>query len=344
MSQDQLAQVEQFPNAHLAERPEQTLARIREGRELVVKIQKELMKAGVHFGVLPGSDKPMLLKDGADLLNQAFQLEAREEGVLDLGGADERKYQVTVGIYNGMGRRLGFGVGVCSTSEDKYKWRKAFKNEYDAVAADRRRTKVYRNPDGENTVYQIRTEPADLENTVLQMATKRAHVQATRQVHAVSDVFADIGMEDLPEEQRDQLLLGGRKVKKPQPKKAAPPTAVKTPPSNGAGKEAPAAAATTTPAAAAPEREPGGDDGDGEGLIPAEAWAPIKEVLHGGSTISLAQSKRLFAIARGAGWGGEDLDREIRAGLGVSRDDEGKYLIPNGRPYELTCELFSKAP
>lgn len=331
MAENALATAGGLP-AQLAERPQDVIARIRESRDLVVTIQRELMKAGVHFGVLPGTDKPMLLKDGADLLNQAFHLEAREEGVLDLGSPDERKFQVSVAIYNAAGRRLGFGVGVCSTSEDKYKWRKAYKNEYDAAPVDRRRTKEYRNPEGTNTVYQVRTEPADLENTVLQMATKRAYVQATRQVHAVSDVFADIGLEDLPEEQRDQLLLGGRRVRRPERKQQQ----------GGSSAGAAASGAKAPPPAA---RQPGGDDeGSAVCMVPASSWAAVTEAWHNRNTISLAQSKRLFAIASGAGWQGSDLDREIEAGLHIRQDAEGKYPIPAGRPYELVVEIFSHAP
>jgi hypothetical protein len=324
----------------LSERPEQVIARIKEARELVVQIQSQLMKAGVHFGILPGTDKPMLLKDGAEILNQCFRLTAREEEVSDLSSHDERKYKVTLGIYDLAGRRLGFGVGVCSTSEEKYRWKKAYRNEYDATAVDRRRTKEYPKRDGSGGVdvtYQVRTEPADMENTVLQMATKRAYVQATRQVHAISDVFADIGLEDLPEDQRDQLTIGGRKVKRPQQqaKKATPP-----PSASGASKP-PAAPA---PAAAAPrDREPGSDDGDLFG-IPAEEWDSVREVWHDRNTISLAQSKRIFGVASGAGWRSGQVVEEINRGLGIEQDDEGKFPVPAGAPYERLVAIFSKAP
>lgn len=325
----ELARIEQFPAAAIAERPDEVVARIRQARELVVKVQSELMKPGVHYGIIPGTDKPTLLKDGAELLNQAFRLSAREEEVADLSTEDERKYKVTLGLYDAAGRRLGFGVGVCSTSEEKYRWRKAYKNEFDASPVERRRSKEYPRRDGSagmDVTYQIRTEPADLENTVLQMATKRALVQATRQVHAISDVFADITLEDLPEELRDQLLLGGRnRVKKPQPKKAASPPPQQQP------------AETTTRV----EREPGSDDGR---LISKEQWAPVLEAWHTRGTISLAQSKRLFAIAKGAGWDGRQLDAEIEAGTGAVRDSDGAWNLPSGQPYELTVAIFSHGP
>ncbi len=342
MSSDQLAKVDPFSGA-LVERPEQVIERIGSARDLVVQIQQKLMKPGVHYGILPGTQKPMLLKDGADLLNQAFRLEAREENVQDLSTHDERRYQVTVGIYDVTGRRLGFGIGVCSTSEDKYKWKKAYRNEYDAAAVDRRRTKEYPKDDGgKNVVFQIRTEPADLDNTVLQMATKRAHVQATRQVHAVSDIFADIGLDDLPADQRDQLLLGDRRVKKPQPK--AKEKAKEKPAAPAAGETGQAAATGQADAKAEGGAAVADTAEPPAAIIPKEAWDQVREALHDRGTISLPQSKRLFAIARDNGWDPEQLDIEMRAGLGVERDEEGKYPIPTGRAYDLTVGLFTKAP
>lgn len=324
----------------LAERPDQVVARISEARALVVRIQKELMKPGVHYGVIPGTAKPALLKEGAEILNQAFRLAAREDSIEDLSGTDERKYKTVLGLYDQLGRRLGFGVGVCSTSEEKYHWRKAYKNEYDAAPVDRRRTKEYKRKEGEgmDVTYQVRTEPADMENTVLQMSVKRALVQATRQVHAVSDIFADITLEDLPAEVRDSLMLGGKpKIKRPEAKSKA-----ETP------KPAPAAPpAATTPAAtaAAEEREPGGDDeSSGEGIIPAPEWEAVRAAWHDRGTISAAQSKRIFGVAFGAGWKGPQIVDEIRRGLGIDQDAEGVYAIPFGKPYDTLVALFGKGP
>lgn len=231
------------PQGGLMERPEQIIARIKQAREMVIAIQKEVMKPGVHYGIIPGTEKPVLLKEGADVLNMAFQLEPRVDEVLDLSGHDERRFQVTVGIYNADGRRLGFGVGVCSTSEEKYRWRKAYKPEWDKAPVDRRREKAGESRDGEKWVtYQVRTEPADMENTALQMAVKRANVQATRQVHAVSDIFADIGVLDLPEDQRDALTIGAKKVKTPQSKVKAASAKPQAPPPSQAPAEDPALA------------------------------------------------------------------------------------------------------
>ncbi len=340
------ALISQPPGA-LMERPEQIVARIKQAREIVVAIQREIMTPGTHYGVLPGTQKPALLKEGADVLNMAFRLAPREEEVLDLSGPDEKKFRVTVGLYNSDDRRLGFGIGVCSTSEDKYKWRKAYKAEYDATPKDRKRSKVGERDGRSWEILQVRTEPADLEHTVLQMAVKRATVQATRQAHAVSDIFADITIEDLPEELRESLNIGGKPaVRKPQAKAPQPVT----PKANGN-------AATGTPAAASPvpvattgdatkaagqqPREPGEDDEPHTPLVSPEQWARVKAKWHQKGTINDKQSKRLFAIGYQNGWGGRELAREIALGLGIEVADGGALPIPWGDPYDLTVAIFA---
>ncbi len=331
------------PPAALMERPDQIVARIKQARAIVVQIQREIMIPGTHYGTLPGTQKPVLLKEGADVLNMAFRITPREEEVLDLSGPDEKRFKVTVGLYDIEGRRLGFGVGICSTSEDKYKWRKAYKADYEAVADDRRRKKAGEKDGRSWETLQVRTEPADLENTVLQMAVKRALVQATRQVHAVSDIFADITVEDLPEELRESLNLGNKPViKKPQAKAPQQPA---TPKANGkAATGAPTPAAATgdaTKAAEHPPREPGEDDEPHAFLIPPEAWAKVKAKFHNRGMISDKQSKRLFAIAYENGWGGREVAAEIQAGLGIEVADGGLLPMPWGDPYDMTCVLFA---
>ena len=331
------ALISQPPGA-LMERPEQMIARITQAREIVIAIQRQVMKPGIHYGIIPGTVKPVLLKEGADVLNMAFRLSPKEEEVLDLSNADERRFKVTVGLYDGEGKRLGFGVGICSTSEDKYKWRKAYKQDFDMQPVERRRTKMGETGGRVWTVLQIRTDPADLENTVLQMAVKRALVQATRQVHAVSDIFADITMADLPEDIRESLNLGTKPaIKKPQPKTPAQPaapaqTAPVEPQTNG------------QPSAESPPpeaREPGDDDEPHAFLVTPEQWAKVRAKFHSKGVINEKQSKRLFAIAYQNGWGGREVAAELRAGLGIEIADGGAIPLPWGDPYDMTVAIFA---
>lgn len=163
---------------------------------LIQQVMGAVMKPDVHYGIVPGTDKPTLLKAGSEKLLMTFRIAPDlEGGVEDLSGPDERRYRVTskaISILSG--KFLGSGVGECSTEEEKYKWKKAIcEAEYDATPEDRRRLKWYR--DG-NSVKQIRTNPADLANTVLKMAKKRSLSDLTLTVTAASDVF-DQDLDDL---------------------------------------------------------------------------------------------------------------------------------------------------
>lgn len=173
------------------------------GAELVARVQRvrevmrDLMKEGVHYGRVPGTQKPSLYKPGAELLLMTFRIGPRIE-VEDLTTADEIRYRVKVsGFSQVSGDVLAEGIGEASTNEEKYRWRAAVHpKEWDATGVDCRRLKYLR--DG-SEIPQIRTSPADLANTVLLMALKRGTINMTRVVTACSDIF-DQDVEDLPSE------------------------------------------------------------------------------------------------------------------------------------------------
>jgi len=159
------------------------------------------MKRETHYGTIPGTQKPTLYKPGAEVLCVTFRV-AQEYRIEDLSGPGVARYRVTcVGRHQMTGVALGEGVGECSSSEEKYKWRGVIcKAELDATPENLRRKKYYKNG---NTADQIRTEPADLANTILKMACKRAMIAMTLNVTAASDIFTQ-DIEDLPEELRPQ--------------------------------------------------------------------------------------------------------------------------------------------
>lgn len=175
------------------------------GAELVARVQrvrevmKDLMEDGVHYGKVPGTQKPSLWKPGAELLLLTFRVGPRLD-VEDLSNHDEIRYRVKVtGFYQPTGETLAEGIGEASTNEEKYRWRASVhEKEWAATPEDRRRVK-YTKDGGE--IFQIRTSPADLANTVLLMAVKRGTINMTRVVTACSDIF-DQDIEDLPEELR----------------------------------------------------------------------------------------------------------------------------------------------
>jgi hypothetical protein len=174
---------------------EEVVARVERVREVMA----HLMEEGVHYGRIPGTQKPSLWKPGAELLLMTFRIGPKLE-VEDLSNGDSIRYRVKViGFYQPTNESLAEGIGEASTDEEKFRWRAVVhEKEWVATPEDRRRIKYDRN--GTETK-QIRTSPADLANTVLLMAVKRGTVNLTRVVTACSDIF-DQDLEDLPEELR----------------------------------------------------------------------------------------------------------------------------------------------
>jgi hypothetical protein len=173
----------------------------------VQEVMRAVMKEGVHYGKIPGAgDKPTLLKPGAEVLCMSFRI-ADAYQVEDLSTPDMIRYRVTcTGSHQLSGTVLGSGLGEASSSEEKYKWRKAVcDEEWNETPAHLRRNKYAKAKGGGFYMQkQVRTEPADLANTVLKMANKRAKIAMVLNVTAASDMFSQ-DLEDMDEALRDHL-------------------------------------------------------------------------------------------------------------------------------------------
>lgn len=167
---------------------------IRQRVNVIQEVMQAVMKKDVHYGVIPGCKKPSLYKPGSEVLLATFQI-ATSIHVTDLSTEDCIRYQVRViGTHAPSGVVLGEGIGECSSNEEKYKWRKAYDDEWNATAENRRRIKF-----GKYKDKQVRVEPADVANTILKMAKKRAQIDMTLTTTGASDCFEQ-DVEDLPEE------------------------------------------------------------------------------------------------------------------------------------------------
>lgn len=172
----------------------------------VQQVMKAVMKPDTHYGTIPGTPKPTLYKAGSEVLLSTFRI-AVEPEVDDLSTSDEVRYRVRcVGRHQTSGITVGWGIGECSSGEEKYRWRNAVcDEEWDQTAPDRRRVKYQKGRNNEvYTRKQVRTEPADVANTVLKMAKKRAQIDLTLTATAASDIFAQ-DLEDLPEGLRESV-------------------------------------------------------------------------------------------------------------------------------------------
>ena len=271
---------------------------------LIQDVKKRVMKSGVHYGTVPGcGDKPTLLKPGAEKLLSAFNIGV-QIGVEDLSTDDSIRYRVTTrGVHQGTGNDLGHGIGEASTSEEKWKWRRAYQDEWNDTPEDRRRKKHT----SKGPLLQVRTNPADLANTVLKMAKKRSMVDLALTVTGSSDFFEQ-DIEEMDPETIDAVLneeRGRAPIQQPEPKKKATPQA--------------------KPEEPAPKAQEGREN------IPPSA-PPTVQPTAGGPTISEAQGKRFWALAKKGGKSDEQIRGALSA-LGVEHTRD----IPKDE-YEDICK------
>ena len=196
--------------------PEQVKAQV----QLIQRVMQAIMKKDEHYGSIPGTNKPVLYKAGAEKLAMTFRLAPKYEITrYDLPNG-HREYEVICHIYSIIsGKFLGSGTGNCSTLESKYRYRtgpveptgKQVPRKY----WDLRKT----NPEAAQKAiggpgYSVKKrngrweivrkgervenpDPADCWNTVKKMAKKRAFVDAILTVTAASDIFTQ-DLEDEP--------------------------------------------------------------------------------------------------------------------------------------------------
>jgi hypothetical protein len=176
---------------------------VRDHVNAIQKVMQAVMKKDVHYGIVPGAKKPSLYKPGAEVLCMTFHIDTDYE-IDDLSTADCYRYRVKcVGKHQQTGIRLGAGMGACSSSEEKYKWRKAIcDEEFELAPENRLRIKFGKGSDGPYKVKQLRAEQDDIDNTVLKMACKRAKIAMVLDVTSASDIFTQ-DIEDLPEHLRE---------------------------------------------------------------------------------------------------------------------------------------------
>lgn len=169
--------------------------------QLIHTVMEKVMIKDTHYGIVPGTSKPSLLKPGAEVLATTFQLAPTVTTEIERG-TDAIRVTAHVSLHSVQsGLFLGEGVGECSTDEEKFKWRGAVsEDEFTSFPEDKKRIAYKKKKDGTSyTIKQVRQVPADMANTVLKMAKKRAFVDAILTVTGASDIFTqDVEDMDIP--------------------------------------------------------------------------------------------------------------------------------------------------
>ncbi|EGO2729429.1 hypothetical protein CYR81_11230 [Enterococcus faecalis] len=134
-------------------------------------VVQENLKSGQDFGLIPGTNKPTLLKPGAEKIQMLFGVTSEYEEIERIQDYDNGFFAYTIKCtLSKNGQKITEGMGHCNTKEKKY----------------------------------IKQDPFTLANTCLKMAKKRAQIDATLTIASLSEVFTQ-DMEDLQEfVQREQ--------------------------------------------------------------------------------------------------------------------------------------------
>lgn len=185
--------------------PEEQIQRMMAESQLIDMAMKKLMKKDQHFGVIPGTRSPTLLKAGGEVLCRTFGFSPEtevERHVLQNGHVE---YVAYVKLMRGESF-VGSGVGSASTLESKYRYRSEFvSNDLPKEYWETRDPEIIGGPnhhvkkkDGKWCIYKRieHDNPADYYNTVLKMAKKRAFIDAVLTRTAASNVFTQ-DLEDL---------------------------------------------------------------------------------------------------------------------------------------------------
>jgi len=98
---------------------------VRSQVNLIQHVLREVMQEGQHFGKIPGTDKPTLLKAGAEKLCLTFRLDPQYEITERQDGPHLSITSKCTLWHIPSGQRFGSGMGSCSTREAKYAFRQA---------------------------------------------------------------------------------------------------------------------------------------------------------------------------------------------------------------------------
>jgi hypothetical protein len=95
-----------------------------ERMEKIEEAMDRAMKPDVDYGVIPGTNKPTLLKPGAEKLAVMFKLDVQTTHDERWGPGDHLTVPAYTMVYDApTGIRLGRGEGLCTTRERKYAYR-----------------------------------------------------------------------------------------------------------------------------------------------------------------------------------------------------------------------------
>jgi hypothetical protein len=176
---------------------------------------RAIMREGEDYGTIPGTPKPTLYQPGADTLCIAAGLSVGEP-MIERATEDWEGgffyYLVKQPLMDSTGNIVAWGIGSCSSKEDRYAWR--WIPVWEVSEEDKKRAEAegwrkewrYSKKRGKRFLFyrMANPDPYSQTNTVLKMAVKRAYISATLRATGAHRVFTQ-DIEDLPVAQRQPV-------------------------------------------------------------------------------------------------------------------------------------------
>jgi hypothetical protein len=164
----------------------------------------KVLKDGIDYGLIPGVDKPTLLKPGAEKLEKLFSLRSQKTCVLrevkDDGSFIRYTYKTV--MYNRAGQVVSTCEGTCNSKEKKYRSLTVYANKATDEQKEKGKKESRKGKNGSSYDVYVIDKPDffDLENTIMKMAQKRSYVGAvlegtnsssrfTQDIESVEDVI-----------------------------------------------------------------------------------------------------------------------------------------------------------
>ncbi len=199
---DNLMIIDTIDNAGLVA----TLKKIQEFQSLV----QATLKPGHDYDTIPGTNKPTLLKPGAEKIGMLFGLNP-EYDFLDKTEDYKTEffsYNIKCTLFRN-GQPVAQGVGNCNSKEKKYRYLNMSEADL-PEGIDKSTLETTTDKYGRLQYKMDNPDICSLVNTILKMAKKRAYVDATLQVAALSEIFTQ-DVEDMKEliknEQADNVTV-----------------------------------------------------------------------------------------------------------------------------------------
>lgn len=212
-SETALAQVEErqsedvasLDSAYSTQELQLRLSQMGQKLDLLQSFFRQVMKPGVDYGIIPGTERPTLLKPGAEKMAEFYGYSITVRDLRETIDRDTGYYRaiVTVALVNKRtGAIVAEGVGEANTMESRYRirWVPEFKLPSGIdVSTLQYETRKRRDGKGQFKVYRvINDDPWSLWNTVLKMSKKRAMIDAILSATRSSGLFTQ-DLEDLQE-------------------------------------------------------------------------------------------------------------------------------------------------